>query len=87
MTKNLKLNVKNKQIAGAINLRGLKDKLAKKKPEEDVVSVSEEKLSPETEAQVAKKKKKPLVEKDLSKEVQVKKTTKNLLSTNNLKPL
>lgn len=34
MAKNLKLNIKNAQIAEAINLSGLKDKLAKKKEEE-----------------------------------------------------
>jgi translation initiation factor IF-2 len=35
MTKNLKLNIKNPQIAGAINLSGLKAKLSKKKPEDE----------------------------------------------------
>ncbi len=35
MAKNLKLNIKNTQIAEAINLGGLKSKLAKKKVEED----------------------------------------------------
>lgn len=35
MAKNLKLNIKNTQIAEAINLSGLKGKLAKKKEEED----------------------------------------------------
>ena len=34
MAKNLKLNIKNTQIAEAINLSGLKGKLAKKKEEE-----------------------------------------------------
>lgn len=34
MAKNLKLNIKNAQIAEAINLSGLKDKLAKKKEDE-----------------------------------------------------
>lgn len=34
MAKNLKLNIKNTQIAQAINLGGIKDKLAKKKAEE-----------------------------------------------------
>jgi translation initiation factor IF-2 len=35
LAKNLKLNIKNTQIAEAINLGGLKSKLAKKKAEED----------------------------------------------------
>jgi len=35
LAKNLKLQVKNVQIAGAINLRGLKAKLSKKKPEDE----------------------------------------------------
>ena len=35
MTKNLKLNIKNTQIAKAINLSGLKGKLGKKKAEGD----------------------------------------------------
>ncbi|MFI5343526.1 MAG: hypothetical protein ACHQUC_04820, partial [Chlamydiales bacterium] len=34
MAKNIKLNIKNTQIAQAINLSGLKSKLAKKKEEE-----------------------------------------------------
>lgn len=37
MAKNLKLNIKNAQIAEAINLSGLKGKLAKKKEEQEAV--------------------------------------------------
>jgi translation initiation factor IF-2 len=38
LAKNLKLNIKNAQIAEAINLSGLKGKLAKKKEEQEAVS-------------------------------------------------
>lgn len=38
MAKNLKLNIKNTQIAEAVNLSGLKSKLAKKKAEEEAPS-------------------------------------------------
>ena len=39
MAKNLKINIKNAQIAGAINLGSLKSKLAKKKEEEPAAEV------------------------------------------------
>lgn len=42
MAKNLKLNIKNTQIAQAINLGGLKEKLAKKKEAEDTEKSSKE---------------------------------------------
>lgn len=45
MAKNLKLNIKNTQIAQAINLSGIKSKLAKKK-EEDEVPEKESKVAP-----------------------------------------
>ena len=57
MTKNLKLNIKNLQIAGAINLGGLKEKLSKKKEEPK---------------EAAKEKKAPKV-KEVKKELPVKK--------------
>lgn len=47
MAKNLKLNIKNTQIAEAINLSGLKSKLAKKKEEESASTKSSSaKLAP-----------------------------------------
>lgn len=46
MAKNLKLNIKNTQIAEAINLTGLKSKLAKKKEEEAAVKKPAAKPSP-----------------------------------------
>lgn len=48
MAKNLKFNIKNTQIAEAINLKGLKGKLAKKKEEEEV---SEKKVATPKPAQ------------------------------------
>ncbi|MEI8125687.1 MAG: translation initiation factor IF-2, partial [Parachlamydiaceae bacterium] len=41
MAKNLKLNIKNEQIAQAINLSGLKNKLADKKATTDKAPVAE----------------------------------------------
>ncbi len=46
MAKNLKLNIKNTQIAEAINLSGLKSKLAKKKEEESASLKSPAKPAP-----------------------------------------
>lgn len=51
MAKNLKLNIKNTQIAEAINLSGLKGKLAKKKKEEET---SKKKTPPKAAAKTAK---------------------------------
>ncbi|WP_068467779.1 translation initiation factor IF-2 [Candidatus Protochlamydia phocaeensis] len=48
MAKNLKLNIKNTQIAEAINLSGLKSKLAKKKEEESLKKPSAAKSAPKT---------------------------------------
>ena len=54
LTKNLKLNIKNPQIAEAINLKGLKAKLAKQK--EEVEASHEVPASAEEKAPKAKKK-------------------------------
>lgn len=61
MTKNLKLNIKNPQIAGAINLGGLKAKLAKQKgtSEEEVPSDALLNQEKATEKAVKAKKKAP----------------------------
>ncbi|CUI16976.1 Translation initiation factor IF-2 [Candidatus Protochlamydia naegleriophila] len=48
MAKNLKLNIKNAQIAEAINLTGLKSKLAKKKEEDASKKASPAKSAPKT---------------------------------------
>lgn len=48
MAKNLKLNIKNAQIAEAINLSGLKGKLAKKKEEDASKKASPAKSAPKT---------------------------------------
>lgn len=48
MAKNLKLNIKNAQIAEAINLSGLKSKLAKKKEEDSSKKTSPAKSTPKT---------------------------------------
>ncbi len=48
MAKNLKLNIKNAQIAEAINLSGLKSKLAKKKEEESTQKSSAAKSTSKT---------------------------------------
>ena len=48
MAKNLKLNIKNAQIAEAINLSGLKNKLAKKKEEEEPKKSSTTKPEPKS---------------------------------------
>ena len=60
MTKNLKLHIKNVQIADAINLRGLKAKLSKKKSAEEeqvvetpVVKQEPIKTAPESKEEVA----------------------------------
>ena len=47
MAKNLKLTIKNTQIAEAINLGSLKDKLAKKKQETEENSIKFSTLSEE----------------------------------------
>ncbi len=52
MAKNLKLKIKNEQIAAAVNLGGLKDKLAKKKADKESTS---DKAAPEAKAKAPKK--------------------------------
>jgi translation initiation factor IF-2 len=62
-SKPLKLNIKNPQIAEAINLKGLKAKLAKQKAEPDVQGESQEDLSEKE----SKGKKKPSVKESSQK--------------------
>lgn len=70
MAKHLKLNIKNTQIAQAINLGGLKDKLAKKKKSDD--ESAETALAPEKKpkkkSSKAQTEKEEVIESDLEKE-------------------
>lgn len=67
MTKNLKLNIKNPQIAGAINLGGLKAKLAKQKGASEEEVPSDTVLAGEKAAEKAVKTKKKLASKPETK--------------------
>lgn len=57
MAKNLKLNIKNTQIAKALNLDSVKEKLAQKKSVEE--AVEKEEAPPKKEAAAPKKKREP----------------------------
>lgn len=68
MSKNIKLHVKNVQIADAINLRGLKAKLSKKKPDE--AKPEEEKAVKASSAKATQEKAKATQEKAKVQELQ-----------------
>ncbi len=65
-----KLNIKNTQIAGAINLRGLKEKFSKKKPEEESPDLASQEEALKSKKTAAKKEVKSRATKEKTKEIE-----------------